>query len=206
METINQKTARLTQLLMKERTTTPDIMQRVAAHCIKVQGKKLTEYLGNGSLESEKHAFLDGIITILEARTFELLEGSVPNGQTKSAPEPKARPAPVEKAEEEKTEESSEDGSDLPDPNEDEEEAPAEQPLLPVVKLDLTERLRLPVSTEQRATSGAASALAAALAGLIPQKNKGLTQEEIEQIVNERVAKKLAEVFGVIAQVLANES
>lgn len=192
METINQKTARLTQLLIKERSQTPDIMQRVAAHCYAHHGKKLTEYLGNGSAESEKHAFLDAVIQIVEQRQLDALQGTVPEGQTKSAPTaPTPKPEPVKH--EVETEE------DLPDP--DEETETTHKPLIPTQPLTLTERLKMTPSSPAQ-TSTAQQALAAALAGLMQPKSKALTQEEVERIVDERVNAKLAEVFATIAQVL----
>jgi hypothetical protein len=119
METINQKTSRFTQLLMAERPKTLDIMQRVAAHCVQVKGKKLTEFLSNGSPEEEKHAFLDALLQIIETRNFTALTGTVPEGQakSKSPATPKPKVVKVVVVEEE----------DLPDPYED-DEAPVVTP------------------------------------------------------------------------------
>lgn len=98
-ESCNARVAKFTELFMPVRST-PAIAQRVQGFITaRTGGKKLHEYLENGSTEEQKIALLDELNEILEAKDYERLPkeprgqaaptGTVPAAEPTSAVNPK---------------------------------------------------------------------------------------------------------------------
>ena len=98
--TYNEKSTELMKLLTPHRSG--NIMQRVQAYVVNKTGKKLTEYLGNGSAEEEKAALLDELITICREEQWDQLPAAAGGQQvavgastTTLTSKPAAAPKPL---------------------------------------------------------------------------------------------------------------
>lgn len=182
----------------------PGMLQRIQAFCFNSKGKMLSDYLSNGSSESEKIALLTELTGILDRKEYEKLPSS-PAGQ--AGPPPASAPAPVKPVAK-------------PAPVKAPAPAPVPEPVAitpeptPIDAGDEDPDVAAAMLAVARAKAAAkAKAEAAAKAAAVPVAAPGLTADEVRAIVGDEltivvrhaVDARISELFSVIVAKLKKE-
>jgi len=192
INTFKERIAKLQTLMIPHTKTT--LPQRVQSYCVKMNGVKYSEFFSNESISlSDKVAYLDGVINILERKAWDELP-SAPNGQAVGVvPEaPELPPAPKVATPAPKAEQ--------PKPAAPKPKPAAPKPAAPVVTA--------PVPPAPAATDPFSVMLEPMVLRILRQHQPdaasgGLTEEQVRVIASEETRAVLHRIFGQVAAALA---